>query len=71
MISEDKFSNNNNNNNNTVQVILIIISFTGVIPMSLSQSLKRLNLQPSTFIQMQKSVILGTRSIVINFLNYK
>jgi hypothetical protein len=28
-------------------------------------------LQPNTYIQMQKSVILGTCSIVRNFLNYK
>ena len=38
---------------------------------SLLQSLKRLNLHPNTYIQMQKSVILGTCSIVRNFLNYK
>jgi len=56
---------------NTVQVISIVISSTGVIPKSLSQSLKRLNLHPNTYIQMQNSVILGTCSIVRNFLNYK
>jgi NAD dependent epimerase/dehydratase family enzyme len=56
---------------NATQVIPIVISPTGVIPKSLSQSLKRLNLHPNTYIQMQKSVILGTRSIVRNFLNYK
>jgi hypothetical protein len=61
----------NNNNNNTVQVIPIVISSTGVITKSLSQSLKRLNLHPNTYIQMQKTVILGTCSIVRNFLNYK
>ena len=49
---------------NTAQVIPIVISSTGVIPKSLSQSLKRLGLHPSTYIQMQKSVILGTCSIV-------
>jgi len=32
---------------NTAQVILIVISPTGVIPKSLSQSLKRLDLQPN------------------------
>ena len=53
------------------QVILIVISSTGVIPKSLSQSLTRLNLHPNTYIQMQKSVILGTCPIVRNFLNYK
>ena len=34
-------------------------------------SLTRLNMHPNTYIQMQKSVILGTCSIVRNFLNYK
>jgi hypothetical protein len=56
---------------NTVQLILIVIPSTGIIPKSLSQILKRLNLHPNTYIQMQKSVILGTCSIVRNFLNYK
>jgi hypothetical protein len=53
-----------------VQVVPIVISATGIIPKSLSQSLKRLNLHPNTYIQMQKVVILGTYSIVRNFLNY-
>jgi len=48
------------------KVIPIIISSTGVIPKSLSQSLTRLNLHPNTYIQLQKSVIL-----VRNFLKYK
>jgi len=39
----------------------------GVIPRSLSQSLTRLNLHPNTYIHMQKSVILGTFSIVKKF----
>ena len=56
---------------NPVQVTPIVISSTGVIPKSLSQSLKRLNLHPNTYIQMQKSVILGICSIVRNFINYK
>jgi hypothetical protein len=56
---------------NAVQVIPIVISSTGVIPKSLAQSLKRLYLHPNTCIQMQKSVILGTCSMVRNFLNYK
>jgi len=56
---------------NAAQMIPIIISSTGVIPKSLSQSLKRLNLHPNTYIQMQKSVILDTCSIVRNFLNHK
>jgi len=49
---------------NTAQVIPLVISSTGVIPKSLSQSLKRLDPHPNTYIQMQKSVILGTCSIV-------
>jgi len=53
------------------QVIPIAISFTVVISKSLSQSLSRLNLHPNTFTQLQKSVILGTCSIVRNFVNYK
>ena len=56
---------------NTAQVIPLVISSTGVTPKSLPQSLKRLNLHPNTYIQMQKSAILGTCSIVRNFLNYK
>jgi len=34
---------------NTVQVMPIVISSTGVIPKSLSQSLKRLDLHPNTY----------------------
>jgi len=56
---------------NTAQVILLVISSTAVIPKSLSQSLKRLNLHPNSYIWMQKSVILGICSIVRNFVNYK
>ena len=56
---------------NAFQVILVVTSSTGVIPKSLSQRLKRLNLHRNTYIQTQKSVILGTCSIVRNFLNYK
>jgi hypothetical protein len=53
-----------------VQVVLIVISAMEIIPKSLSQSLKRLNLHPNTYIQMQKVVILGTCSTVRNSLNY-
>ena len=35
------------------QVIAIVISSTGVIPKSLSQSLTTLNLHPNTYIQLQ------------------
>ena len=51
------------------QVIPIVKLSTGVILKSLSQSLTRLNLHPNT--ELQKSVILGTWSVVRNFLNYK
>ena len=34
---------------NAAQVIPIVISSTGIIPKSLSQSLKRLNLHPNTY----------------------
>ena len=53
------------------QVFPIVISPTGVIPKSLSQSLTRLNFHTNTFVQLQKSVILGACSIARNFLNYK
>jgi hypothetical protein len=56
---------------NTAHMISLVISSIGVIPKSLPQSLKRLNLHPNTYIQIQKSVILGTCSIVRNFLNHK
>jgi hypothetical protein len=45
---------------NTVQVIPLLISSTGVIPKSLLQNLKRLNLHPNMYTQMEKSVIFGT-----------
>jgi len=53
------------------RVIPIVMSSRGITPKSLSQSLTRLNLHPNKYIQLQKSVILGTCSIVRNFLNYK
>jgi len=55
---------------NAAQEIPIAVSSTGVLT-SLTQSLKRLNLHPNTYTQMQKSVILGTCSTVRKFLNYK
>jgi len=56
---------------NAALMILIVISSTGVILKSLSQSLKRLNLHPNICIQLQESVILDAFSIVRNFLNSK
>jgi len=41
-------------NRKAAQVIPIVISYTRVIPKSLSQSLTRLNLRPNTYIQLQK-----------------
>jgi NAD dependent epimerase/dehydratase family enzyme len=55
----------------TAQAIPLVISSTGIIPKSLPQSLKRLNLHPNTYIQMQKFLILETCSVVRHFLNYK
>jgi hypothetical protein len=52
---------------NTANMIPLVISYTGVIPKSLQQSLKRLNLHPNTYTEIQKSVILGICSIVRNF----
>ena len=52
------------------QIIPIVITSTGVIPKSLSQSITRLNLHPNTYIQLQKSVNLGRYSVVRTFLNY-
>ena len=49
------------------QVIPIVIASTGAIPKSLSQSLTR-QPAPNTYIQLKKSVILGTCSIARNFL---
>jgi len=40
-------------------VIPIVISSTGLIPKSLSQSLTRLNLHPNTYIQLQNVQFLG------------
>ena len=46
------------------QLIPIVNSSMGVIPMSLSQSLTRPNVHQTTYIQLQKSVIFDTCSIV-------
>jgi predicted Holliday junction resolvase-like endonuclease len=53
---------------NAAQVISLVISSTGVISKSLSHSLKTFNLHPNTYIQTQKSVILGKCSILRNFI---
>ena len=57
---------------NTVKVIPIVISSTGVIPKSLSQSPKRLNLHRNKYTYISvKILILGTCSVVGNFLKHK
>ena len=48
---------------NVTRLIPLVLSSAGIIPKSLSQSLKRLNLHPNICIQLQKSVVLGTCSI--------
>lgn len=53
----------------SVQVLPIVISDTGVIPKSLHTSIQKLNLPPSIYIQLQKSIILGTCAIVRKFLS--
>jgi len=59
----EKFDDDDDDDDSNITIIIIIIIN--------SQSLTRLNLHPNTYIQLQKSVILGTFSIVRNFLNYK
>lgn len=54
---------------NTVQIVPVIISSTGVIPRKLHESLKMLQMKKNMYIQMQKSVIINTCSIVRRFLN--
>jgi hypothetical protein len=53
-----------------IMMVPIVISATGIIPKSLSQILKRFNLHPNTYTQMQKVVIFDTCSTVRNLLNY-
>lgn len=52
----------------TVKIIPIILSSTALIPKSLHTSLKELGLHKNIFIQLQKSVIIDTCSIVRRFL---
>lgn len=51
-----------------VSIIPIVLSSTGVIPHSLHQSLKLLDLAPQTYISLQKAAILNTCRIVRKFL---
>jgi hypothetical protein len=51
----------------SVTIILIIISTMGVIPITLRQNLKKLSLNENLRIEMQKSVIIGSCSIVRRF----
>jgi hypothetical protein len=52
-----------------VRIIPVIISSTGVVPKSLHNALKILDLHQKTYIPMQKSIVLETCSIVRRFLN--
>ncbi|XP_041984991.1 uncharacterized protein LOC121737385 [Aricia agestis] len=54
---------------NTVKIIPIVISSTGVIPKTLAAALKSLDLHKNTYIQLQKSIVIDTCSIVRRFLN--
>jgi hypothetical protein len=53
----------------SVTIIPIIISTMGVVPITLRQNLKKLSLKENLHIEMQKSVIIGSCSIVRRFLN--
>jgi hypothetical protein len=53
----------------SVTIIPIIISTMGVIPITLRQNMKKLSLNENLHIEMQKSVIIGSCSIVRRFLN--
>ena len=58
-------------NMESVIVIPIVISDIGLIPNSLFENLRILDLNSNIYIQMQKAVILSTCSIVRKFLNLK
>jgi hypothetical protein len=52
-----------------VSIIPLVISGIGLIPHKLHDSIKQLDLPPSTYIEMQKATIINTCSIVRKFLN--
>lgn len=51
------------------KTIPIILSTTGVIPKSLHNSLSTLHISPSTYLLLQKAVILNTCRLTRKFLN--
>ena len=54
---------------NVVKIIPIIVSSTGVIPKTLHDSLKTLDIHPQTYILIQKAVIINTCRLVRKFLS--
>lgn len=54
---------------NNVYVVPIVLSTTGVIPMDLHESIRKLSLPKNIFISLQKAVILATTRIVRKFLS--
>jgi hypothetical protein len=53
----------------TVATIPITLSTNGIIPKTLHKALNTLGLHPSTFIELQKAMILNTCSIMRKFFN--
>ncbi|KAF9804933.1 hypothetical protein SFRURICE_007836, partial [Spodoptera frugiperda] len=51
------------------KTVPIILSTTGVIPKTLHNSLNQLNISPSTYLLLQKAVILNTCRLTRKFLN--
>lgn len=56
---------------NTVTILPIVVSATGVVPVSLMESLRRINMSERELRQIQKSVILSTCSITRSFLSMR
>lgn len=52
-----------------VYIVPIVISATGIVPKQIQNSLKTLNLNPNTYIKLQKSIIISTCHIARKFLN--
>ena len=53
---------------NTVTVLPVVISATGVIPSTLHETLKKIDVTATSYTQMQKSIILNTCNMVRKFL---
>lgn len=54
---------------NKVVIVPIIISATGIIPKQLHEGIRTLNLNPNIYINIQKTVIINTCTLVRRFLN--